>query len=453
MKDGNFDIYVQHVDGSEAVARVEEPGDQTNPRWSPDGRYLAYVSTAEPGTPIFLVPPDGGTPRKLIESGLPTLSLGGAGLGVRPWSPDSRFLLVARALGNGRFGIDRVDVATGEATPFTRPPAGASDTSASYSFDGSRVLLRRGGFQSGTMMTVPAGGGEPQPLSDVAVVEAVWRPSVLYTTPFGYGLVDLVELDVATGATRTIFDAMSLQWISVSPTDRIFYADFRHDTFLFLVDVRTGERRQLTSHTSNNFRPTFSPDGRTLAYASSRTGDVEVWLHDLENGDETRVTDSEGFDVIADWSPEGRRLLLLSERGDGRLRPWVASADGAGGVRMLVDQPLNWQGPFTPIVADTHWSPDGAAIGYVVTEGSGGELWTVAPDGQGAARRVAGITGFVWYGDSRRVLVTRLRGSEKELVAVHLETGEERVLYTGALRELHLARDGSAVAFCFGRGH
>jgi len=122
-------------------------------------------------------------------------------------------------------------------------------------------------------------------------------------------------------------------------------------------------------------------------------------------------------------------------------------------VRLLVDQPLNWQGPASPIGFHAHWSPDGAAIGYVVTEGSGAELWTVAPDGQGAVKRLADITEFVWYGDSRRVLVTRLRGSEKELSAVHLETGEERVLYTGALRELRLARDGSAVAFCYGRGH
>ena len=45
--DGNLDIYVQHVDGSEAVARVEEPGDQTNPRWSPDGRYLQWCEDAE----------------------------------------------------------------------------------------------------------------------------------------------------------------------------------------------------------------------------------------------------------------------------------------------------------------------------------------------------------------------------------------------------------------------
>ena len=83
------------------------------------------------------------------------------------------------------------------------------------------------------------------------------------------------------------------------------------------IFLQPGERRQLTSHTFLNAIPTFSPDGRTLAYASSRTGDVEVWLHDLDSGDETRVTDSEGFDLIADWSPDGRRLLLLSQRGDG----------------------------------------------------------------------------------------------------------------------------------------
>ena len=41
---------------------------------------------------------------------------------------------------------------------------------------------------------------------------------------------------------------------------------FWHDTFLFVVDVTTGERRQLTSHTKENYGARFSPDGRTIAY-------------------------------------------------------------------------------------------------------------------------------------------------------------------------------------------
>jgi serine/threonine protein kinase len=70
MKSGNIDIYVKPIDGGEEVVRVSGPGDQSTPRWSPDGKHLAYVSN-EPGSPVFLVPPDGGKPRELIRTNLP----------------------------------------------------------------------------------------------------------------------------------------------------------------------------------------------------------------------------------------------------------------------------------------------------------------------------------------------------------------------------------------------
>jgi hypothetical protein len=50
-------------------------------------------------------------------------------------------------------------------------------------------------------------------------------------------------------------------------------------------------------------------------------------------------------------------------------------------------------------------------------------------------------------------VITRLLGSETELSAVDLESGREQILFVGALQEIDVAPDGSAVAFCFGRGH
>ena len=64
-----------------------------------------------------------------------------------------------------------------------------------------------------------------------------------------------------------------------------------------------------------------------------------------------------------------------------------------------------------------------------------------------------GVIGFDWYRNSRQGIVTRRRGSETELRAVDLETGREQLLFVGALQEIDVAPDGSAVAFCYGRGH
>ena len=81
--------------------------------------------------------------------------------------------------------------------------------------------------------------------------------------------------------------------VSVSADNRIAYVPFWHDTFLFAVDVASGERRQLTSHTKDNFGARFSPDGQSVAYHSTRTGNSEIWLHHLDGRPETRITDNE----------------------------------------------------------------------------------------------------------------------------------------------------------------
>ena len=74
----------------------------------------------------------------------------------------------------------------------------------------------------------------------------------------------------------------------MSADGRIAHAPFWHDTFLFTVDVETGEKRQLTSHTQDNYGARFSPDGGTVAYHSTRTGDSEIWLHHLDGRPETQ---------------------------------------------------------------------------------------------------------------------------------------------------------------------
>ena len=80
-------------------------------------------------------------------------------------------------------------------------------------------------------------------------------------------------------------------------------------------------------------------------------------------------------------------------------------------------------------------------------------MWTIQPDGEGARMVLENVTGFDWYRDSRHGLYSRRHGSESEIIAVDLETGAEQSLFVGPLTEMDVAPDGSAVAFCSGRGH
>jgi len=265
---GSLDVVVKPVAGGDTVVRATGPGDEATPRWSPDGKYLAYVSTSEPGSFVFLVPPHGGSPRKLIATDMPALDIDmiSQAMGDRPWSSDGRTLLVSRVTPSGQLAIFRVDRDTGDAEQLTFPPVGSHDLGASYSLDGERVVFVRRIHGRGTLLTMSGAGGDPEPLLEDKFdnLMPAWRPDnrrVVFRSIRGGG-ENLWEIDVATGSIRQLtYDTQGNFGVSVSADNRIAYLPYWHDTFLFSVDVETGEKHQLTAHTKDNFGARFSPDG------------------------------------------------------------------------------------------------------------------------------------------------------------------------------------------------
>jgi serine/threonine protein kinase len=456
-----FDLMVKPVAGGEAVDRVGGPGDEIIPRWSPDGRFLAYISTSEPGTFIYLIPPHSGTPRKLIATNIHALDLElmENSMGDRPWSLDSRTLLAALVNDAGQMSIYRIDRDSGEAEQLSFPSASSVDLSPSYSFDGKQIVFERRSGGRGALMMIPAAGGDPELLlaDEFDNRHPVFRPN-------GHRLVfdsdrtggsNIWEIDLETGELDQLtFESRATSSHSVSATDRIVYVPWWHDTFLFEVDVATGERRQLTSHTKENFGARYSPDGRTIAYHSTRTGDIEIFLHHTDGTSESQLTNTPGGNLYPDWSPDGQQLVFCSTRDKGKYKIFVTNSDG-GGTRLLVDQqsevlitnsPLNGQ-------LVSRWSPNGKRIAYLVATKKTTSLWTIDVDGSNPKEAIKDVEWFDWYTDNRHMIYSRRQGSESEMFIVNLDTGKERLLLVGPLKELDVAPDGRAVAFCFGRGH
>ena len=457
--DGSLDVVIQPVAGGDAVVRATGVGDETAPRWSPDGKYLSYLSTSEPGTGVFLIPPHGGSRRRLIDTNLPALDIDNIlnAVGARPWSIDSQSLLVSRIADSGHVAVFRIDREDGEAEQLTHPPTGSDDFGASYSFDGERIVFQRRTNGRGTLLTMPAAGGRP----DVLVADEfdnlgpAWRPDnrrLVYRSNRGDG-GQLWEIDTVSGSMiQLTFETKGVYGHSVSGDDRIAHAPYWHDTFLFLVDLDSGEKRQITDHTADNFGARFSPDGESIAYHSSRTGDTEIWLHHLDGRSETRVTDHPSWDLYPEWSPDGQRLVFVSNR-EGPFKVFTVNRDG-GDVRLLVDQSISLRNP-QPVNAGfvCRWSPDGGRIAYLIAGDGSSDLWAVGADGLGARQVLENVVAFDWYREGRIAVFSRHLDSETELKAVDLETGREDRLFVGPLMEFDVSPDGTAVTFCFGRGH
>lgn len=461
IRAGSLDVMVQPVAGGVAEVRASGPGTEACPRWSPHGKYMAYISSSEPGSPVFLVPPHGGTPRKLISTNLRALVVDKlqSAMGDRPWSRDGRKLLVARADASGQTAIYRVDRDNGTVEQLTFPRPGAVDLYPSYSFDGERIVFQRRTNGKGALLIIPATGGEPEVLlaDDFDDIGPTWRPDnrhILFLSNRGEssGGADIWEIDLVDGSLRQLtFETNRVVSVSVSADDRVAYAPFWHDTFLFAVDVETGDTRQLTSHTQDNFGARFSPDGRAVAYHSTRTGDSEIWIHYLDDRPETRITDNDAWDLYPDWSPDGRQLIFVSDREGNRFKLFIANRNG-GGERVLLDRAIYLDSQISPVIGSlvSRWSPDGEQIAFLV---EGEALWSMRSDGTDVRRVLDGVTGFDWYQDSRHGIYTRHHGSGSEMIAVNLETGQERSLFVGSFIEMDVAPDGSAVAFCLGLGH
>ena len=386
-------------------------------------------------------------------------------MGDRPWSNDGRTLLVAKPAENGFYAVHVVDGTTGEARQLTFPPGGSDDSFPTYSFDGEQILFRRVIDGRGALMLMSATGGDAQRLlqDEFNYHRGAWRSDnrrVVFkrSQPGGTAIENLFEIDVVTRQVRSLtHGTRRILSFSVSADDRIVYTPFWHDQFFFVVDAATGKREQITSHSGDNWEPRFSPDGRTVAYSSTRTGGAEIWLHHRDDLTETRFTDNDHMERKPEWSPDGRRLLFVSDRDGGVPKLFVANTDGGTEPRVLVDQPISWGTHNSNSTLSynrvAQWSPDGETIAYRVIGEAGPELWTIGADGRNASKRLDDVTGFDWFLDDRRGLITRRRGTEDELLAVDLASGRETPLFKGPLQELDVAPDGGAVAFCYGPGH
>ena len=90
---------------------------------------------------------------------------------------------------------------------------------------------------------------------------------------------------------------------------------------------------RLTNNLAADDRPIWSPDGKQIAFVSSRDGNPEIYLMNADGSNQTRLTDHPARDVYPGWSPDGTRILFISNR-DGAFEIYVMNTDGSNVVRL-----------------------------------------------------------------------------------------------------------------------
>ena len=110
----------------------------------------------------------------------------------------------------------------------------------------------------------------------------------------------------------------------VSELDR---ATDKTDSTLWLIPTAGGEPKRMTTAPGTNNHPRWSPDGKTLAFVSSRGGSAQVWLLPVEGGEARQLTKLP-IDVSGPiWSPRGERIAFAAEVYPGTTPEQTAAKD------------------------------------------------------------------------------------------------------------------------------
>ena len=211
---------------------------------------------------------------------------------------------------------------------------------------------------------------------------------------------------------------------------------------------------QTTVSDNRDFGPAWSPDGKRIAFASSRDpewdsfvccgGPSELYVTNANGSRARRLTRTSAYELDPAWSPDGQKLAFARGNGLGRSDIYVVNANGSGAKRLARAA--------APELSPA-WSPDGMRIAFVRTSPGGvapAHIYVMNADGTGARRVASDASDPAWSPGGRRIAFTR----DGDIWTLTLGSGELTRLTQDAGSDSQPAwsPDGTRIAFTSTRG-
>lgn len=427
---GRRQIFVRLLAGGSPVQITRDGADHESPRWSPDGNTLVYYSPANAGATqgtIWSIPALGGSPRRLSQA-IADADVGRDGSLVCFQLQDPRIQLVRLSPDGGN-----PQVIARLTTGYYLHPR--------WSPDGQWIAFQQGDGVRNDVFVLARNGGTPRRLTfERAMIRGLaWLPDgsgVVYASSHGSTVPYLPPLALRVvplpgGASRQItsvdgwYEEPDLHRSGLLSASRI-QISFDIWKFPFGQDatenVRLAER--VTHQTAQVLTPSDAPDGDEIVFLSDSGGHGNLWVLSSRSRDLRQITFERDPEVAVGapvWSPDGRSIAFVSSRGRKGFEfgVWLIDPDGTN-LRNVAPRGLGMA-----------WAPDGRWIYFA--ESSAGRIYKVPSAGgtaiqvrSEAARNVIGVHGATLYYVVERPLLDGR--PELEIRAATPEDGPSRPL-------------------------
>ncbi len=422
---GPLNLYVKLLGEGEPLRLTEGSETDHCPTWSPDGTRVAFLRQTEAGHEVRVVPALGG-PESLfattasVEDGL-------------DWSPDGTWLAFADSESpSGQSGVFLLSTQTGEKRRMTRADRltrgkTTDDGHPVFSPDGRRVAFirrPRGSGGVGEVLVQSLDGDEPVQLTSDSwfVWDLDWTADgreLVYSHGRTLATSRLQRVRASRGGSRPLGFGDRARHISVAPSPSgglMAYSEWLEDTNIWRLPgpsaPESAEPTSFIASTRGDHAPVYSPDGRTIAFVSDRSGAWEIWLSASDGSQSRRLTD-QGHAIFPVWSGSGERLAFMSNLN-------VHVMDVSGGFSMNLTAGSAVPSSFPSWSADGQWihfirAMDGSPQ-VVKMPAEGGEVIPLT-HGTGRRRRPFETQdGRVLYFRDNRLWSVPVGGGEETLV-------------------------------------